>query len=221
MRAQAGAPANRRVTTLMRGEPEHDIVLAVPFRQVRPHARRSHAGLGHVAVMRPQDNLGARRGLGEDPVDVLGHAPVAMAHPVPTGSGMNVDPKQQGNLGPYDQREIEKREDVLCYTTTPLEHPIEVTGPIELVLYVSSSAPDTDFTGKLIDVHPDEVGDDAVMGGYQLMIAADIFRGRYRESFAKPKAITANTPLLYRFALPNANHVFKPGERFARGRTTL
>src|SRR4029078_9193307 len=51
------------------------------------------------------------------------------------------------------------------------------------------------------------------MGGYQLMIAADIFRGRYRESFDKARALTPDKPLLYRFALPNANHVFRPGHR--------
>jgi predicted acyl esterase len=51
------------------------------------------------------------------------------------------------------------------------------------------------------------------MGGFQLMVSADIFRGRYRESFTTPKAITPNQPLLYKFALPNANHVFLPGHR--------
>ena len=51
------------------------------------------------------------------------------------------------------------------------------------------------------------------MGGYKLMIAADIFRGRYRENLASPKALTSNKPLLYRFALPTANHVFLPGHR--------
>jgi predicted acyl esterase len=51
------------------------------------------------------------------------------------------------------------------------------------------------------------------MGGYQLMIAADIFRGRYRESFARARPIRPDTPLLYRFALPTANHVFRPGHR--------
>jgi hypothetical protein len=60
---------------------------------------------------------------------------------------------------------------------------------------------DADWVVKLIDVYPDEVGGDAVMGGYQLMIAADIFRGRYRETFAKAKPIAADTPLLCRFAL--------------------
>jgi predicted acyl esterase len=66
---------------------------------------------------------------------------------------------------------------------------------------------------KLIDVYPDEVGGDAVMGGYQLMVAADIFRGRYRESFETPKAIPAGSVEKYRFVLPPANHVFLPGHR--------
>jgi predicted acyl esterase len=66
---------------------------------------------------------------------------------------------------------------------------------------------------KLIDVYPNEVGGDAAMGGYQLMIAADIFRGRYRESYEKAKPIQANAPLLYRFPLPTANHVFLPGHK--------
>jgi hypothetical protein len=66
---------------------------------------------------------------------------------------------------------------------------------------------------KLIDVYPDEVAADSRMGGYQLMISGDIFRGRYRQSFAKPEAIASNQPLLYHFALPTANHVFLPGHR--------
>ena len=65
----------------------------------------------------------------------------------------------------------------------------------------------------MIDVYPDEVGGDAVMGGYQLMIAADIFRGRYREGFETAKPVAPDTPLAYRFALPTANHVFLPGHR--------
>ena len=66
---------------------------------------------------------------------------------------------------------------------------------------------------KLIDVYPQQIGNDPVMSGYQLMVAADILRGRYRESLENPKAITADAPLLYRFALPTANHVFRPGHR--------
>ena len=66
---------------------------------------------------------------------------------------------------------------------------------------------------KLIDVFPPEVESQPEMGGYQLAIGMDIFRGRYRESFATPKAITPNAPLTYKFALPTANHVFLPGHR--------
>jgi hypothetical protein len=66
---------------------------------------------------------------------------------------------------------------------------------------------------KLIDVYPDEVAEYPHLGGYQLMISADILRGRYREGFTVAKPIQANTPLLYQFELPTANHVFLPGHR--------
>ena len=66
---------------------------------------------------------------------------------------------------------------------------------------------------KLIDVYPDEVAGQEEMGGYQLMVSADVFRGRYRESLETPKAIAPDKPLLYKFALPTANHVFLPGHR--------
>jgi uncharacterized protein len=66
---------------------------------------------------------------------------------------------------------------------------------------------------KVIDVYPDEVAGQPGMGGYQLMVSADIFRGRYRESLEIAKPIASDKPLLYRFALPNANHVFLPGHR--------
>jgi predicted acyl esterase len=66
---------------------------------------------------------------------------------------------------------------------------------------------------KVIDLYPDEVASDAKMGGYQLMISADVLRGRYRESFATARPIEANVPLAYKFALPTANHVFLPGHR--------
>ncbi len=66
---------------------------------------------------------------------------------------------------------------------------------------------------KLIDVYPDEVPSQPEMGGYELGIAMDIFRGRYRESFETPKPIAASMPLTYKFTLPNADHVFLPGHR--------
>jgi hypothetical protein len=80
-------------------------------------------------------------------------------------------------------------------------------------LVASTSGTDSDWVVKLIDVYPDEVPGQPEMGGYQLPIAMDIFRGRYRESFERPQAITPSKPLTYTFALPTANHVFKPGHR--------
>jgi predicted acyl esterase len=77
----------------------------------------------------------------------------------------------------------------------------------------STSGSDSDWVVKLIDVYPDEVAGQPALGGYQLMVAADIFRGRYRESLETPKPITPDKPLPYQFALPNANHVFLPGHR--------
>ena len=66
---------------------------------------------------------------------------------------------------------------------------------------------------KLIDVYPDEVPSQPEMGGYQLAVSMDIFRGRYRESFEHPSAIPAGKPQQYHFTLPTTNHVFLPGHR--------
>jgi putative CocE/NonD family hydrolase len=113
-----------------------------------------------------------------------------------------------------DQREGSGRPDVLAFVSEPLTAPTKICGEPIANLVASTSGSDSDWVIKLIDVYPDEVAADEVMGGYQLMIAADIFRGRYRESFDKARPIAANTPLLYRFALPTANHVFLQGHRF-------
>ena len=112
-----------------------------------------------------------------------------------------------------DQRDAATRTDVVTFVSDVLAEPMKIAGEPIANLVASTSGTDSDWVVKVIDVYPDEVGEDAAMGGYQLMISADIFRGRYRESFAKPKAITPDTPLAYRFALPTANHVFRPGHR--------
>lgn len=124
---------------------------------------------------------------------------------------------EQGNSWPNwlvdDQRDASGRPDVATFISDTLTAPMKIAGEPIANLVASTSGTDSDWVVKLIDVYPDEVGGDAAMGGYQLMIAADIFRGRYRESFAKAKPIAADTPLLYRFALPTANHVFLPGHK--------
>ena len=112
-----------------------------------------------------------------------------------------------------DQREASGRPDVLAFASEVLKEPVKISGQPVVNLIASTSGTDSDWVVKLIDVYPDEVAPDAKMGGYQLMISADIFRGRYRESLETPKAIAAGTPLLYKWTLPTANHVFLPGHR--------
>ncbi len=112
-----------------------------------------------------------------------------------------------------DQREASGRPDVLAFESDVLSSPMKISGQPIVDLLASTSGTDSDWVVKVIDVYPDEVAGDAKMGGYQLAVSMDIFRGRYRESLETPKPIAANEPLLYRWSLPTANHVFLPGHR--------
>jgi uncharacterized protein len=112
-----------------------------------------------------------------------------------------------------DQREASGRTDVLTYTSEVLKEAVHIRGQAIANLVASTSGTDSDWVVKLIDVYPDQVADPADLGGYQLPVAMDIFRGRYREGFSEAKPIEANKPFTYRFALPPANHVFQPGHR--------
>jgi len=112
-----------------------------------------------------------------------------------------------------DQREASGRPDVLVFVSDVLNNPFKINGQPVANLVASTSGTDSDWVVKLIDVYPDEVAGQEEMGGYQLMVSADIFRGRYRESLEIPHPITPDKPLLYRFALPTANHMFLPGHR--------
>jgi putative CocE/NonD family hydrolase len=112
-----------------------------------------------------------------------------------------------------DQRAVADRPDVLGYVSDPLTSPIKLAGAPQVNLYASTSGTDADWVVKLIDVYPDEVPAQPELGGYQLGIAMDIFRGRYRDSLEHPTAIPANTVQRYRFALPTVDHVFLPGHR--------
>src|SRR5881394_31571 len=112
-----------------------------------------------------------------------------------------------------DQREASGRPDVAVFVSAVLGASVKISGEPIANLVASTSGTDADWVVKLIDVYPDEVAGQPGMGGYQLMVAADIFRGRYRDSLEAPKPIAAGEPLLYRFALPSANHVFLSGHR--------
>jgi hypothetical protein len=112
-----------------------------------------------------------------------------------------------------DQREASGRPDVMVFVGDVLTAPMKISGQPVANLVAATSGTDSDWVVKVIDVYPDEVAGEPKLGGYQLMVSADIFRGRYRQSLEIPKPIAADQPLLYRFALPTANHVFLPRHR--------
>ncbi|MES2016140.1 MAG: CocE/NonD family hydrolase [Pseudomonadota bacterium] len=135
------------------------------------------------------------------------------ARPIPT---MGYD-DAKGQTWPRwltdDQREASGRTDVLSFTSEVLTAPLALSGEPLAHLMASTSGTDSDWVVKLIDLYPDQVASQSDMGGYQLMVSADIFRGRYREGFETARPIAADKVLAYRFALPALNHVFLPGHR--------
>ncbi|MGZ6141361.1 MAG: CocE/NonD family hydrolase, partial [Myxococcaceae bacterium] len=112
-----------------------------------------------------------------------------------------------------DQREASSRTDVVTFVSEPLVEPLKISGFPVVNLVVSTSGTDADWVVKLIDVSPDQVADQPERGGYQLMISADIFRGRYRERTDRAAPVAAGKALTYRWELPTVNHVFLPGHR--------
>ncbi len=122
-------------------------------------------------------------------------------NPVPTTGGNNLF---GATAGPQDQAKVEQREDVLVYTTPPLDKPLEVTGPVKLILYAASSAPDTDFTGKLVDVHPD---------GKCYNICEGIIRARYRQGRDKPVMLEPGRSEKIELDLWVTSNVFLAGHR--------
>jgi putative CocE/NonD family hydrolase len=113
----------------------------------------------------------------------------------------------------YDQRPFSDRTDVLTYVTDTLQEPVTISGEVTAKLFASTSGTDSDWVVKLIDLYPNEVPSQQELGGYQLMISADILRGRYRESFETAQPIPAGETLPYRVRMPQANHTFRAGHR--------
>ena len=112
-----------------------------------------------------------------------------------------------------DQRFVEHRPDVLTWETEPLKEDTVIAGDIMAHLFASTTGTDSDWVVKLIDVYPEEYAADPKMGGYQLMIADEILRGRYRNSFTRPEAIPANQVVEYAIDLHTNNHAFLKGHR--------
>jgi putative CocE/NonD family hydrolase len=112
-----------------------------------------------------------------------------------------------------DQRNVSTRPDVLVFETPRLTAPLKLAGEPVANLVATISGTDADFVVKLIDVYPDVVAQQPGLGGYQLMVSADIMRGRYRNGYNNPQPVPAGQAQTYRFSLPTVNHVFLPGHR--------
>jgi putative CocE/NonD family hydrolase len=112
-----------------------------------------------------------------------------------------------------DQRSFSSRSDVLSYQSDVLTEPITLSGQPIANLFASTSGTDSDFVVKLIDVYPGRNPSDPELAGYQLMISADVLRGRYRKSMTAPSPIPEGKVERYRWTLPAASHVFLPGHR--------
>lgn len=136
------------------------------------------------------------------------------AKPVPHLSRpVNFDDGRWGDWLVSDQRHVDGRPDVMTYQTPVLTEAVTVSGVPWAEIFAKTTGTDGDFVVKLIDVYPDEAPGGGKMGGYQLAVSLDIFRGRYRDSFADPKPIPAGQVQRYKFRLPAVNHVFQPGHR--------
>jgi hypothetical protein len=112
-----------------------------------------------------------------------------------------------------DQRFVHERPDVLSWETEPLNDDVTVTGSIVAHLYASTTGTDSDWIVKLIDVYPEHYPKDPRMGGYQLMIADEVFRGRFRKSFEKPEPLKPNEVSEFAIDLHSNDHVFLKGHK--------
>ena len=138
------------------------------------------------------------------------------AHPVPYRH-RPISPTYPGGGWPAwlveDQRFVDNRPDVLTWETEPLKDDLKIAGDIAAELYCSTTGTDSDWVAKLIDVYPEFNPDDRALDGYELMIADEILRGRFRESFEHPKAIVPNKVTPYRIDLHSNDHAFLKGHR--------
>ncbi len=183
------------VTVFTLGENRWQTLPDWPPPTMRPIRWYLHSGGGAVSL----DGDGALTMVppGDEGPDHFTYDP---ADPVPTMGGNNLII----DMGVQDQRPVEQRQDVLVYTSEALDRPLEITGPVTVELWASSSAVDTDFTAKLIDVHPD---------GYAMNLLDGIIRSRYRDSTEEPRLMEPGAPYRFEIDLWATSNVFLPGHR--------
>jgi uncharacterized protein len=172
-----------------------------PLSRALPTKFYLHSG-GHANTLTGDGALSAEQPRAESP-DVFVYDPL---DPVPTHGGATTGTYPAALPdGVFDQRSVESREDVLVFTSRALANDTEVTGPITLTLFASSSGVDTDFTAKLTDVHPD---------GYSRNLCDGIIRARYRESFGSAVPLTPDSPYRFEVDLTATSNLFRAGHRF-------
>jgi putative CocE/NonD family hydrolase len=142
-----------------------------------------------------------KRTPGKEPSDRFTYNP---GNPVPTRGGSICCLREMTKAGAMDQREIERREDVLVYTSDELKTDLTAAGPVTVELFAATSARDTDFTGKLVDVHPD---------GKAINIVESIIRARFRDGMNAPQFVKPGAVERYRFTLGHTAITFRKGHR--------
>jgi uncharacterized protein len=167
-----------------------------PLKRTRLTSYFIHSG-GHAASLKGDGAMNTDEPAEETP----DHFAYDGNKPVPSVGGNNL----VGALaGPRDQTRVEEREDVLVYTTPPLEQDLEVTGPVKLILWAASNAKDTDFTGKLVDVHPD---------GKPYNLCEGIVRAQHRDGADKPTLLTPGEATRFEIDLWVTSNLFRRGHR--------
>lgn len=137
--------------------------------------------------------------------------------PVPFQEGVITDRTREYMVA--DQRFVSNRPDVISFQTDPLEQDLTVVGPILADLYVAMTGTDADFIVKVIDVYPDTTAassprdEKTVMADYQMLVRAEVLRGKFRNSFEHPEPFTPNTTTNVQVKLPDVAHTFKKGHR--------
>jgi putative CocE/NonD family hydrolase len=137
----------------------------------------------------------------KEPADMYVYNPY---HPVPTTGGRGGLAENGFISGPVDQHSVERRSDVLCYTSSELDQDMEITGPLELHIFASTSAKSTDFAAKLVDVYPDD---------HAYNITDGITRAQYRNSMSKAEPVIPGEIMEYIIRLGPISHLFRRGHR--------
>ena len=193
--ADEDPPLQIFVMGINRWREEHEWPLArtefTPYYLHSGGSANSLLGDGELSTQPPAD----------EPPEAFTYNP---AFPTPTRGGNNCCNPEIVPWGAYDQRSVEFRDDVLVYTSAPMEDDLEITGPVTAKVYASTDGRDTDFTAKLVDVHPD---------GYAVNLCDGIVRGRYRKSTSTQELLEPGTIYEFTIDLWPTSNVFLAGHR--------